>query len=370
MRTSLPPGRKHPAAARVLNLAMTALLGVAGLLSIVGMLAAGLFVRTLLAPGLDPATQALTATLARIMLLEVLLVVAESGLVALLVSRNQLLLPAMATGLHNLALIGGIGVAILVPDVGIYGPTIGAIVDALIKLAILIPGLQQRGYRFQLLWRPRDRDLHTVLRLLIPNALSSGVNYAGTITDTALSTLAGHAAALGAIQNAYLLVGLPIRLLGVAIGQATMPHMVKLSIAKQYAALRKAVHRALAIACGLAGLAAIAMIGLGRLMIRLLFERGAFDSYAGDLTYQMLAAYSLGLPAYVATEVLARALLSCLDTRTQLLTNSLQLTLRITLLLAMIGQVGPVLIPLAFAASSVIEAGILYIVLQRRIQEV
>ncbi|NTW97741.1 MAG: murein biosynthesis integral membrane protein MurJ [Oscillochloris sp.] len=355
------------AASRILNLALTTLLGVALALALAGALVAPVFVRSLLAPGLDSATQALTVSLTRIMLLEVLLVVAESGLVALLISRNQILLPALALISHNIALIGGIGLTLLVPQVGIYGPTVGAVFDALVKLALIIPGLRRRGYRFRLAWKPHDRELRTVMRLLVPNALSSGVNYAGATVDTAVSSLAGQAAALGAIQNAYLLVGLPIRLLGVAIGQASIPHMVALSIANDMAGLRRAVRQALLFACGLATLAGLALIALGRPMIRLLFEHGAFDAAAGDFTYQMLVAYSVGLPAYVATEVLVRALLSRLDTRTALITNLLQLTLRVALLLPMIGSVGPLLVPLVFAASSAVEASILYLVLRRQL---
>lgn len=357
-----------PAARRVLNLALTILLCVAGGLSLIAALAAPTFVRALLAPGLDPATQALTSSLARIMLLEVLLVVAESGLVALLISRNQLLLPALGTVAHNLALIGGIGAAIFFPPVGIYGPTVGAILDALLKLALLAPGLRRRGYAFRLAWSPRDRELRTVLRLLAPNALSSAVNYSGGIIDTALSTIAGQAAALGAILNAFLLVGLPIRLLGVAIGQAALPRMVGLSLDRNLAAMRYELRRVLLAALSLATLAGMALIALGRPLIRLLFERGAFDAAAGDLTYQMLAAYSLGLPAYVATEVLTRALLSRLDTRTPLLTNLLQLGLRVALLLPLIGRLGPILVPLAYAGSSIVEAVVLYMMMRRRLR--
>jgi putative peptidoglycan lipid II flippase len=351
---------------RILNLALTALLGVAGLLTLISALAAPAFVRSLLAPGLDPATQALTADLTRIMLMEVLLVVAESGLVALLICRNQLLLPALATGVHNLALISGIGAAMIFPQVGIYGPTVGAILDALFKLALLAPGLRRRGYRPQLAWAPHDRELRMVLRLLVPNALSSAINYSGAIVDTALVTLYGQVAALGAIQNAYLLIGLPVRLLGISIGQAALPQMAALSLAGDLAEMRRALRRTLLVACGLAVLAALAIVALGRLGIRLVLERGAFDSAAGDLTYQMLTAFSLGLPAYVATEVLSRALLSRLDTRTPLITNCLQLAARVALMLTLIGQVGPLMVPLALAASSIGEAIILYAVLRRR----
>jgi putative peptidoglycan lipid II flippase len=161
-------------------------------------------------------------------------------------------------------------------------------------------------------------------------------------------------------------VGLPIRLLGMAIGQAALPRLAALNTAGDLAGLWRTLRQALLAACGLAGLSAGALLILGRPLIQLLFERGAFDAAAGDLTYRMLAAYSLGLPAYVATEVLGRALVSRLDTRTPLITNCLQFGIRLALMLSLIGSVGAVLVPLAFAASSIVEAAILYAVLRRQ----
>jgi putative peptidoglycan lipid II flippase len=71
---------------------------------------------------------------------------------------------------------------------------------------------------------------------------------------------------------------------------------------------------------------------LGRLVIRILFERGAFDDAAGDLTYRVLVVYAVALPAYIATEVITRGLIALRDTRTPLLTNSGQLIGRIVLI--------------------------------------
>lgn len=353
------------AATRLINLVLTALLAVFAPLCILAALLAPVFVRVVLAPGFDPATQALTAALTRVMLLEVLLLVAEAALVAILVSRNQVLLPALAIALHNLALLGGVAAAFLVPEVGIYGPTVGSVLDALIKLAVLVPGLRGHHYAPRLAWNPRDPQLRATLGLLWPSAVAGITNYAGSIVDTAFATLSGSVAAVGALANALLLVGLPIRLLGIAIGQALLPEAAMLGLRAETASVRSLIARTLLIACGLAVAAAAALLALGRPVIALLFERGAFDAAAGDLTYAMLAVYALGLPAYVATEVAARALLARRDARTPMLANLLQLGLRVGLCTALIGPLGPAAIPTAFAISAAAEAATLVFVLFR-----
>ncbi len=348
---------------RLVNGALTLLLIGFAPLCVLATLGAPFFVRVVLAPGFTPALQDLTAKLAQIMLLEVLLVVTEAALVAVLISRNQILLPALAIALRNLTLIGGIALAFAVPSVGIYGPTIGSICDALIQLAILVPGLRRRGYRPRLIWMPGDPELRSVGRLLWPNAVGGLSNYATSIVDTAFASLSGLTAALGALVNAWLLVGLPIRLLGSAIGQAALPSMALLSLAGNLAELRRVLLRTLLSALGLSLVAAAALILLGRPLIGVLFERGAFDATAADLTYKLLALYALGMPAYVLTEIAARALVARYDTTTAMLGNLAQLAVRTVLLAVLLRWLGAAAVPLAHVSSAVIETALLLVVL-------
>lgn len=353
---------------RLANGTLTLLLAAVTPLAVLAALAAPLFVETLLAPGFEPEIQTLTATLARIMLLEVLLVVTEAVLSAILISRNQIVLPIIAMAMRNLTLIAGIGLAFAVPSVGIYGPTFGSICDALIQLALLAPGLRRRGYKPRLVWAPRDRDLRAVVRLLWPNAVAGLANYAVTIVDTAFASLSGNAYALGALVNAWLLASLPVRLLGVAIGQAALPDLAALSIAGALPELRRVLGRTLLAALGMSIVAAATLILLGRPTISLLFERGAFDAAATELTARLLTVYALGMPAYVLTEIALRALAARFDTLTVMLTNLAQLGLRTALMMAMVEPLGPVAVPAAHVISASAETCILLVVLHRRVR--
>ena len=137
----------------------------------------------------------------------------------------QFLLTALPVVSHNVALITGIIAARLYPGLGIYGPALGVVGGAVLQVLILLPGLISRGAQIRLAWDPADRRLREVVRLLIPNGFSVGVNYAGFSVDTAFASKASEDAALPAIQNAFLLVGLPIALLGQAVGQAAFPRL-------------------------------------------------------------------------------------------------------------------------------------------------
>lgn len=341
---------------RLVNLVLTTLLVVVTLVAGVGLAFAPWFVGTILAPGFDQATSELAVTLTRIMLLQAPIVVLSSVAIAVLNSRNRFALTALSIVAHNLTLIGGILAAAWIPGVGIYGPTLGVIGDAVLQTLILLPGVRHARVRFRPAWGFFDRRLREVVRLLVPNGLSVTVNYAGTIIDTAFATLTREAAALPALHNAFLLIGVPIRLTGVAIGQAAFPRFAAYADIRDWRRLRRALLRTLAVVLLVAVPLAAGLMLFGRPLVRFLFERGRFEAFAGDLTYQLLVAYAVALPAYIATEVLTRGLIALWDTRTPLLTNCLQLGGRAMIIALTLDRWGAVAIPIAFAITSSLEA--------------
>ena len=106
-----------------------------------------------------------------------------------------------------------------------------------------------------------------------------------------------------------------------------------------------------------------ALILFGRALIGLLFERGAFDAAAADLTYWLLTLYALGMPAYVLTEIATRALVARYDTTTAMGANLVQLAVRMALLAVLLSQLGAGAVPLAHALSAAVETVLLLLVL-------
>ncbi len=366
----LSAGREEgeAAAVRLASLVLTALLALFAAVVLVGEVFAPLFVHHLLAPGFDAETSRLTVTLTRIMLVQPLILVVGSVATAVLNGRSQFLLTGLSVASHNLALIAGLLALRAAPSLGIYAPALGVVLGALLQVAILLPGLAERGTRFRLAWSPGDPRLREVARLLIPNGLAVGVGYAGFIVDTAFASSAREPAALPAIQNAWLLVGLPIALLGQAVGQSAFPRLAAHAAAGEWLAMRATLLRSLGAAVALALPALAGLLALGRPAIRILFEHGKFDAAASDLTYRVLAVYALALPAYVGTEVITRGLISLRDTRTPLVTNSLQLAARAGLIALLLGALGARAIPLALAASAAVETVALGAVLLVRLR--
>jgi putative peptidoglycan lipid II flippase len=348
---------------RLISVVLTSLLLVFAVIILAIEIFTHSLVTRVLAPGFDTGTSNLTVTLTRIMLIQPMILLLGSVATAVLNSRNQFLLTGLSIVSHNVSLIISILILKLFPTLGIFGPTAGVIAGAILQALILSPGLRGEGYSVGLIFDLSNQRLREVVRLLIPNGLSVSVNYAGFIVDTSYATRAVDPAGLAAIYNAFLLVGLPIALLGQAIGQAAFPRLAAQAEAENWIEMRRMLLRSLGGAIGLALPAVAALLLLGRPTIRILFEHGEFTKAAGDLTYRVLLAYAIALPAYVATEVITRGLISLRDTRTPLLTNTGQLILRIILISILLSSIGVVAIPAAFAISSTAETLILATVL-------
>jgi putative peptidoglycan lipid II flippase len=336
---------------------------------VLGELLAPAFVQHLLAPGFNRPTSDLTVTLTRLMLLQPVILAAGSVATAVLNSRNQFLLTALSVASHNIGLIGGILAARLDPAIGIYGPAWGVVAGAILQALILLPGL--RGFTYRPSLDLTDARLREVVRLLVPNGLAVGVLYVGFILDTAFASQAREGAALPALQNAFMLVGLPIALLGQAVGQSAFPRLAETAASGAWGEMRRILWRTFGTVVVLAIPTLLFLVLLGRTIIRVLFEHGKYGAGASDLTYNVLVAYDIALPAYVATEVVTRGLISLRDTRTPLLTNTMQIAGRAAIMVLFVGSAGVIAIPRAFAVMATVETlvlgGVLLVKLRGRV---
>lgn len=356
------------AAWRLASLVLNALTATLLIVSVVGFLAAPWLVRTLILPDYSADGQALATTMTRIMLLQPVILGAGTVITAWLNSRHRFFLPAIGVACHNVGILAGIGAAILVPGVGIWGPVWGVVGGVILQVSLTAFGLIGEHARDH--WVPRidltDRGLRDVAILLVPNGLSMGVNYAGWLVETSFGSRVDDPATVIALQNGWLVTGLTVTLLGAAIGQATFPRMAAYAAAGAGDAFGQIVSRALAIAMLGSLPVAGGLLLFGDGLVALLFEHGAYDADATRLTQRILIAYAIGLPFYIGTEIASRAVLATRDARTPLLTNLLQLGIRTGTMAIFLPIWGLLAIPLAYAISSAIESIILIWVAHRR----
>ncbi|NLG28946.1 MAG: murein biosynthesis integral membrane protein MurJ, partial [Chloroflexi bacterium] len=112
--------------------------------------------------------------------------------------------------------------------------------------------------------------------------------------------------------------------------------------------------------------AAIALIALGRPLIALLYQRGAFDPAATEAVYGALRWYALGLLGHASLEVAARAFFAQQDTLTPLYLAAGSAALNIVLGVLLMGPLGHGGLALANSLAVSVEVIALLAILRRR----
>lgn len=333
-----------------------------------GFVAADWFVRVVLMPAADPALQARTTTLTRILLFQPLLLALASIIGALLTVERRFALIALAYVSHNVTILLGIGVAWYWPGIGIYGPTVGLLLAAVFKVGIIWMGLRWLNGTLFWQWDLHHPMLRRALWLAAPTALSVTVNYAGSIVDTSFATRIG-VTTVAAIYSAWLLADMPARLIGSAIGQAAFPQFAHAIAAHDLVMARRTFVRVALVAVLLTLPVIIVVWWVGRTGIAFALERGAFDQAAGDRTFAVLQWYILGLPAFVLTELSSRMLNAMHDTHTPLATNITQLTTKWAVLNGWGLSWGVVAVPIAHIVTCYGETALLLGMVWRRLHQ-
>ena len=352
----------------VFNILLVALVAVL----LAGEFLAPAFVNKILVPGYNPAEQALTTTLARIMLVQPLILGLGTVATAVLSSKRQFLLPALSIAVYNIGLIGGLLVTLAIPKVGIYGPTYGVLLAAVCQVVVQIPGLVKQGLRYFFVWDLKDPGLRQVMRLLGPNAGVVALGSAAFIIDTAFVSYQIDKGSLAAQHNAYMLFYMPVALLAQAVSQAALPQLSALATRGNFIRLRRLALKVIGAALLLGIPTAVILCFLGRPIIHLIFQHGAFNRHSTNLTSLALIGYAIGLPGVIAGELTARTFYSLRDARTPLFTNIFSLAIHVGFILyflpIFVGTNAILTIPLAASGSATFEALLLGLFLYLRLR--
>ncbi|MFP4560218.1 MAG: murein biosynthesis integral membrane protein MurJ [Thiohalorhabdus sp.] len=327
--------------------------------TLLGMAAAPLLVWGL-APGFgdDPEKMALTADLLRITFPYLFLIslVALAG--GVLNTFGRFAAPAFTPVLLNVAMILAAGVAAPYFEVPIAALAWGVLAGGVLQLGFQWPFLRRLGMAVRPRFRPGHPGVRRIARLMGPSMLSVSVAQISVLIDTILASLLAG----GSVSYLYYadrLVQFPLGLFGIALGTAILPTLSRLVSQGRDADYGVTLDRALRMILTIGAPATAGLVLLGYPILATLFQYGEFDASATAATYWALAAYALGLMAFIGVKVLAPAFYSRQDTRTPVRIAVVALLANIVLNLALIGPLAHAGLALATSLASFLNAGLL-----------
>jgi putative peptidoglycan lipid II flippase len=326
-------------------------------------------VMALLAPGMRPASFAMAVEFGRITFPYLLFISLVSLYGGVLNSIDRFAHVAATPILLNLALIGAVlGLTPLLPNSG-YAASIGVAIAGLLQWLWLLIACARDDVSMKLV-RPRWTErIARLVKLATPVAIGGGVQQISSMLDVVWASLL-PVGTISAIYYADRIAQLPLGVVGIAIGTALLPLLARQLRAGQAQSAMANQNRAIEFGLMLSLPAALALWLLADPLIRTLFERGRFGPDDTLRTASALAAFAVGLPAFVLVKALTPGFFAREDTRTPLYVATTAIVVNIALNIVFLygtalAQVG---IALASSLSGWLNAGMLAIVLRRRDQ--
>ncbi|TZG27841.1 murein biosynthesis integral membrane protein MurJ [Sphingomonas montanisoli] len=348
---------------------LSVLLPILIVFTVVMMLAAGPIVYAMTGgfPDGGPEKFALATQYTRITFPYLMLISLVSLLGGILNSLNRFWVNAAAPILLNICLIVGLLFFRGASDVETARTqAIAVTVSGALQLAWLVLACWQAGVRLRIRLPRVSPEVKRLLKLIGPAALGAGAVQFNLLIST---TLAARFLPEGSVSYLYYadrLNQLPLGLIGIGVGTAMLPSLSRQLGGGDHKAALDTQNRAIELVLLLTLPATAALMVSAMPLIRALLQHGAFNAADTIASAHALAAFSIGLPAYVLIKVLTPGFYARADTRTPVRIALVAMAVNLVLNLILIWPLGHVGLALSTAISAWVNAILLYWTLRRR----
>jgi len=280
-------------------------------------------------------------------------------------SNKRFFLPALAPIVYNLAII--IYTYFFVNSLNLNAPVIGANIGALLFLLIQLPILKQAGFSYKLMLK-KTVGLIEFIRIIIPRTLTVIIAQIDATIDLSLTSLLGTGA-YTVFYFAQRLQLLPVSVVGIAFGQASLPYLSELFQEKKVEEFKKIVVDSILNLFFFAIPTASYLIFARTPLVRLFFGGQKFDWDATVLTAVTLSWFAVSIPFHTIYYFLTRCFYAILDSRTPFYLSvvSIFINLTLSLLMILVFKQPVWSLAISFSTAMILNVILLFIIFHRRI---
>ncbi len=249
---------------------------------------------------------------------------------------------------------------------GVKGLMVTAVLAVASQIVIQLPGIRKAGYRYRLVLDLKDQYIKKMFYLVLPVLVSVAVGDLNHIVDkTMASSLT--TGSISALNYSSKLNGFILAIFITAITTVFYPMFSKEAVKDSFTSLKRMFRNSVNVIIIITVPAAVGMVILAQPVIRLAFERGAFNPEATRMATPALLFYSLGLVAMALQALLYRVYYSLQDTKTPMYNGMISLGLNIIFNILLIKPMGHSGLALATSLATTITATLLIIRLRMKI---
>jgi len=177
---------------------------------------------TLITPGFNAHTHAITVQITRIMAITPVLFAVSSVLGSVQQAFNRFVIFSLAGVMYNVGIIAGI--LFFAPHLGIYGVAWGVVVGVALQAVLQWLGLYGLGFKYRPSLSLKLRGVRQTLKLMIPRSIDQGIDQINYSVETIIgSTVSQSAIAQFSLANN--LKNVPLVLIGSSISTAVFPRL-------------------------------------------------------------------------------------------------------------------------------------------------
>lgn len=280
-------------------------------------------------------------------------------------SLNRFMAASIVPMLLNIVMIAAL---LLVPlyeiDPG-WALCAGVFIGGIAQCAWVYIACKRCGFAFKLQkpkWTP---NVKKVLVKMIPGSIGAGVMQINLFVDMALASYL-PTKCMSYIYYADRLNQLPLSVLGIAISTVLLPTLSKHWRDNNKEAAVYTQNDALTWSMQWTLPATISLVILAYPIMSLVYEHGKFTAYDVSQTAPVLAAFAMGLPAYVAGKIFATTFFAQGDTKTPVKVACFTVLVNIGVSLALIKPLQHIGLACATAITSWMHAFLLAYILHKR----
>jgi len=307
----------------------------------------------------------LAVTLTRYLLVAGLFTVLTGMFTGLLQAEKQFFFPKFVTFLGNVALV--FSLFVLHRSLGLHSWTVGQLLNASLAFFAMFFVLWWR-YKFfhSLSYRQVDwAEIRQFAILLMPLVIAGGLSILNQIVDKTIASGldAGSIAALNFSARVW---NIPLSLLAAPIATAIFPTFSELALnGSARHEYEKRLHQTIGVSFYLIIPFTFFLFFLAQPIVRLFFERGAFDQKATTLTAFVLQMYLIGLFAHATSPILSRVFYSFKNTKTPVIISTICLVMNIILNIILSKLLGAAGIALATSIVMILSFGLYNLFLKK-----
>ncbi len=334
----------------------------------------------IIAPGFGGDKLDLTVRLTRVMMLSPFFFSISAVFSSVLNSYKHFLTVSLAPLLYNAAII--FGVAVLSKPFGILGVSYGAIIGALLHLSIQLPAVLALGWKSRFIIDTRQAGVREVGKLFLPRVFGIDISQISQFIGTSIGTTLGTGAS--ALFNlAMNISAVPVGAIAIPFGIAAFPNLSE-AIAKNdrqgfVRVFASTFRQILFLLVPLSTLGFILRVPIVRIVLgaktlnldETLLTAAAFGMFAVSLVFQSLAPL-LARAFYALKNTVVPVIVSFVSVAIYVIAAQLFISTAGPSFKSMMGlggirlEVKVLALPIAFSIASVIQVGMLVVILRKK----